>query len=248
MKNLSIDVVSDLHIHEKKHLPKLKKNSDILIIAGDVCSVINPVLIDFFSSLNYDHVLYIPGNHEYYASNWYTTVSKLKNILLQFPNVHLLNDEIITIENITFLGSTLWTDCNKKNPNTMFYVKQYLNDYNFIFKKNDITITPEDTIKQHSKSLKFIKKNIKKVDVIITHHAPASPSIPHKYKHSNINGGFYSDLSNLILDNKINCWIHGHVHDPCDYSLGTTRIIAHPRGYENENNFYKKYNVKTIKI
>src|SRR5690606_35174061 len=29
--------------------------------------------------------------------------------------------------------------------------------------------------------------------------------------------------------------IHGHMHDSCDFTVGTTRIIANPRGYGNEN-------------
>ena len=48
-----------------------------------------------------------------------------------------------------------------------------------------------------------------------------------------MNGGFYSDLSEFILDNpQIVLWTHGHVHQFFDYMIGTTRIVCNPRGYE----------------
>ena len=31
-------------------------------------------------------------------------------------------------------------------------------------------------------------------------------------------------------------WIHGHIHDSHDYTIGNTRVIANPRGYIDELN------------
>ena len=47
-----------------------------------------------------------------------------------------------------------------------------------------------------------------------------------------MNGGYASDLSDLILDNpQIKFWTHGHIHTQFDYMIGTTRILCNPRGY-----------------
>jgi hypothetical protein len=47
-----------------------------------------------------------------------------------------------------------------------------------------------------------------------------------------MNGGYASDLSEDILDNEnIRVWVHGHMHDPVDYKIGETRVLANPRGY-----------------
>lgn len=37
--------------------------------------------------------------------------------------------------------------------------------------------------------------------------------------------GFASNLEDLIIKYQPELWIHGHVHDAVDYSLGKTRLI-----------------------
>jgi len=39
-------------------------------------------------------------------------------------------------------------------------------------------------------------------------------------------------MEDFILDNEnIKVWVHGHMHDPVDYMIGETRVLANPRGY-----------------
>jgi Icc-related predicted phosphoesterase len=48
-----------------------------------------------------------------------------------------------------------------------------------------------------------------------------------------MNGGYASNLENLILDNpQIHAWIHGHIHQRQDYQIGGCRVVANPRGYQ----------------
>jgi uncharacterized protein RhaS with RHS repeats len=55
-----------------------------------------------------------------------------------------------------------------------------------------------------------------------------------------MNGGYYSDLSEFILDHpEIVLWTHGHMHHTFDYNIGDCRIVCNPRGYENSK--YKEY-------
>ncbi|WP_210336812.1 metallophosphoesterase family protein [Aquamicrobium zhengzhouense] len=44
-----------------------------------------------------------------------------------------------------------------------------------------------------------------------------------------------SDLSSLIKAGRPDLWVHGHVHDTFDYRVGSTRVVANPKGYRNEN-------------
>ena len=69
--------------------------------------------------------------------------------------------------------------------------------------------------------------------VVITHHAPSFMSVNDRYKGDTLmNGGYASELGEFILDHEnIKLWCHGHMHDPVDYMIGTTRIVANPRGY-----------------
>jgi hypothetical protein len=47
-----------------------------------------------------------------------------------------------------------------------------------------------------------------------------------------MNGGYASDVSEDILDNEnIKYWVHGHIHDPVDYEVGNCRVMSNPKGY-----------------
>jgi hypothetical protein len=78
--------------------------------------------------------------------------------------------------------------------------------------------------------------------VVITHMAPSFMSVNEKYLHDTVtNGGYASDMSEFILDHdNIKVWVHGHMHNPVDYMIGDTRVLANPRGYvpwESDNGF-----------
>ena len=69
-----IQLASDLHLNcnnnysINKYLV-INNNSNILILNGDICSVYEyDKLVDFFNKIkdSYKHIIYVPGNHEYY--------------------------------------------------------------------------------------------------------------------------------------------------------------------------------------
>ncbi|MEX1193309.1 MAG: metallophosphoesterase, partial [Brumimicrobium sp.] len=83
---------------------------DILILAGDVIPFIEiEKHNDFFDyvSQNFKEVYWIPGNHEYYQYD----ISKRKGSfkIKVRPNVTLLNNSTIVIDNFKLIFSTLWT-------------------------------------------------------------------------------------------------------------------------------------------
>jgi Icc-related predicted phosphoesterase len=92
-------------------------------------------------------------------------------------------------------------------------------------------------VERHADSLRYISDQLSRASdrrvVMVSHHAPSFRSIDPRYRaQREMNGGYASDLSNLILDNpKIKLWIHGHTHSPHDYMIGDTRVLCNPRGY-----------------
>jgi hypothetical protein len=64
-----------------------------------------------------------------------------------------------------------------------------------------------------------------------------------------MNGGYASDLSELILDNpQIVLWTHGHMHDPSDYMVGSTRVVCNPRGYAGHDQQADVFQTKFLDI
>lgn len=59
--------------------------------------------------------------------------------------------------------------------------------------------------------------------------APSAESIPHRYKHELLSAVYASDLEELAV--AAGLWIHGHVHDSVDYTLGKCRVISNSLGY-----------------
>lgn len=253
---MKISLVSDLHLENGyQELP----GGEVLILAGDICEA-RDFKKDFHSTrlldakpgsykwydffykecAKYDRVFYVLGNHEHYQGRFDRTHNELKEILP--ANVRLLENDCEEYRGVLFVGATLWTDCNNNNPLTIHILKYSMNDYRIIknhYVNKDIyyKLTPEYTSSVHRKSrdyIRFIANEKSHMPiVVITHHGPSFMSINEKYKHEmHMNGGYTSDLSELILDHEnIRVWVHGHMHDAVDYVLGSTRVVSNPRGY-----------------
>ena len=204
-------------------------------------------------SFQFPHVIYIAGNHEFYHGKWKASIQHLRDECAKFPNVYFLENDIKTIGEYTFIGCTLWTDCNKGDPLTLHALTDMMNDFKII--RNDehgyTKLRPAHAMYRHQQSIGYIKNIVEgKHDekfVVVGHHAPSKQSTHPKYQNDYLmNGGYSSDLSDFILDHpQIKVWTHGHTHDPFDYMIGSTRIVCNPRGYagwdENADKFTLKY-------
>jgi predicted phosphohydrolase len=231
---------------------------DVLILAGDICEARelrkefhSTKLLDRtpgafpchdffeFELAKYKKVFYVMGNHEHYHGKFWKTKAELESMIPS--NVTLLENQFEEYEGVVFVGATLWTDMNKADPVTMHSMQNFMNDYRVITYHYPQYNTyhkmrPADTVKMHNESKYYIEQTVKnhadKPVVVITHMAPTFESVNWKYKGERSNGAYCSDLSNLILDNpNIKTWVHGHMHDPVDYMVGDTRVLANPRGY-----------------
>lgn len=190
----------------------------------------------------FKNVVYVAGNHEFYHGKYHGGLEDLKNECNNYGNIHYLENETITIDDVKFIGCTLWTDLNDYHPLTEYLVKDCMSDFKVI--KNDHAgyrkLLPIDTVKRHEKSVDYIQKELvystnDKV-VICTHHAPSFLSIDERFKYEKeMNGAYASNLEHIMLDNPcVKVWTHGHMHSHKNYNIGETNIICNPRGYVSE--------------
>jgi len=168
--------------------------------------------------------------------------------------VTLLDKETITIDDVTFIGGTLWTDMNNEDPMTLHAMSGMMNDFRCVLNSNrevnfkDIEgkfrtrpakFSPDDAVVDHKAMLEYIRLVIEgKWDqkfVVVGHHAPSKASTHPRYKDEYLmNGGYSTELSEFILDHpQIKAWTHGHTHEEFDYMIGSTRVMCNPRGYVN---------------
>lgn len=234
-------IMSDLHLeHCFGYRPTEVANEKemTLVLAGDICEFEKiTVLSSFITDMcqRFKYVIYVPGNHEYYNGHLVKSKLKIVNELPNIDNLYILDDKLVTLDGINFIGATLWTDMNNKNPMDMLAVQQGLNDYHKIRTEEYRKILPLDTIDLFEKSVNFIQTALREhpdeANVVVTHHLPCVLSVNEKFKGSPINAGFVSNLTHIIAEGKPLMWIHGHTHDSCDYRLFETRVVCNPRGY-----------------
>ncbi len=115
------------------------------------------------------------------------------------------------------------------------------------FHTRNAKFSPEKSVAEHKETMRLLKEAIdsRPTDkwVVVGHHAPSKQSTKPRYERDVIvNGAYSSDLSEFMLDHpQIKLWTHGHTHHDFDYMIGSTRIVANPRGYiyyeEQADNF-----------
>jgi Icc-related predicted phosphoesterase len=265
---MKIQIQSDLHLEWQKFSPTFQNaGADVLVLAGDICVVnhlyrnpigLKPNIIqkdlraynakiyrEFFNYVNsnWKYVLYVLGNHEFYEGDWNKTENIIREELSVYSNIHILEQTKLVIDNIVFLGTSLWTDMNGEDPLTMMHCKNAMNDYKEISNCSQNVwkrLTPIDTVKKYHESLAWLKcmlQEDKSKTVVISHHAASRQSLHEKYKNDwTTNGAFINNLDNFIIDNPhIALWINGHIHNNFNYFIESTRIISNPHGYPNEN-------------
>jgi hypothetical protein len=182
------------------------------------------------------------GNHEFYHGKFYAGINYMREECAKFPNVYMLEQDTKIIDDVVFVGGTLWTNMNKRDPLTMHAIEGMMNDFRIVRNdhRNYAPMSPLDVAIRHDRTLGYIKLIVEqhkdKKCVVVGHHSPSFQSVHDMYKHETLmNGGYHSDLSEFILDHpQIVLWTHGHTHYPFDYMIGETRIVCNPRGYEND--------------
>jgi Icc-related predicted phosphoesterase len=199
---------------------------------------------DFFKrcSFQFPHVIYIMGNHEFYNGKFYAGIDYMREECAKYSNVYMLEQDMKIIDDVVFVGGTLWTNMNKRDPLTMHAIEGMMNDFRII--RNDYRsyacMSALDVAVRHDRTLAYIKLIVQehkdKKCVVVGHHSPSFQSVHPTYAHETLmNGGYHSDLSEFIMDHpQIKLWTHGHTHHPFDYVIGETRIVCNPRGYEND--------------
>lgn len=249
---MKLQIASDLHL-ERRALEITNTGADTLVLAGDVLcaafldkkspdssSTLYRRFADFLAGVSdsFEHVVYVAGNHEFYGGKWQKTLEILQEHCAQHPNMHFLEGSAVTIDDVTFVGGTLWTDLRNGDPYVLHDIRSRMNDYAAIRDdtKGYTKLKPITTVMRHKKTLAAfdacISESIGKC-VVVSHHAPSFVSVPREYREEfTVNSAYATDLGEFILDRpKIGLWIHGHMHDPVDYMIGSTRVVSNPRGY-----------------
>lgn len=243
-------IFSDLHFEygAREFVHDIPK-ADICICAGDVMdggpSSSIKWLGDWVSHLM--PVVIVPGDTEYARSSLVEGSEAAEDVAANYPNLHFLNNGVVSIDGVRFIGSTLWTDfaIYGSPRDGMLDAKRTSRNFDLI-KTSRVPrkrFSAPQSLKRHRKACAFLEQNLPKAPefttIVITHHAPSLHSLSDDWLDVDLAPSYASNLDRLILCHQPFAWIHGHVHRACDYYVGDTRVICNPRGLPGEGARFK---------
>lgn len=265
-------VASDIHLDgdvegkkfnpESLWRPKEMENdkNTTLILAGDLWE--SNKIISFHGTCwiedvakQFQYVIIVLGNHDYYGGRLGREASRLKEGLAQkgIQNVHVLDNEVIKVGDVKVIGTTLWSSFNQGNELSLRYANEgypnerggfrTLNDMKYIRNETFRKVRAQELMREHRKSILFLNQVAKRESnqekvLIISHHAPSIKAIPEEWKFEAVGdlkwhegGAYASDLEEEKKHWEIDCWIHGHTHEAKQYDWGGTPVLVNPRGH-----------------
>ncbi len=230
---MKLHILNDLHIEFDDFIVP-ETDADAVILAGDIGVGFGG--LEWASKRIPDKpVIYILGNHEFYGHD-IRIVDQLKANAAE--HVHVLDNDEVIIDGTRFLGCTLWTDF--KIDGVAGEIRAILNsksgmaDFSLV-KINSKKFEPEDSVLLHVQSRTWLSDRLEDsfpgATVVVTHHAPSSRSKHPRFEGHSLNPAFMSNLESLMGEDRVQLWLHGHMHDSFDYDVFGTRVVCNPRGY-----------------
>ncbi len=225
---MRIQVISDIHseFHQDGGASFVGRfqepEADVLVVAGDIGTLDGTFHVLEELARLFPHVVCVMGNHDYYHSSIQQVERLSRHFSKKVPNLHVLENDTVTINGQRFVGGTLWFPDSPK----VALRKNGLNDYHLIGGGF------EEWVKGRNKeSVEFLQNSVTSKDVVVTHHIPTSAGVHSRWRNAPLNLFFTCDLSALIQDRQPRLWAYGHTHDSLRFQIGDTLLVCNPFGY-----------------
>ena len=247
---MKIRILSDIHLEFGDYtvLPMDEDKDSVLILAGDVTVASDPTLMrDVFVpfmqrvSAQFEFVVYVLGNHEFYNGNIMEAREIIQKSLdyANIYNVKILEKETWVHKDVAFIGATLWTD-NGMDSLHAPRLWHNMNDSRII-RRGEHRLSTFMVAEDHREAKKYILDEVKYwrktgfKTVVVTHHGISARTTAPEYKDSNLTMFFTSELDTEFEIANPDLVISGHTHIAYDFMLNhprtKTRVVANPLGY-----------------
>lgn len=235
---LRVRIYSDLHV-EFAAQTKLDfegaVDDDLVILAGDIHTKKRGVTWaqDAFSV----PVVYICGNHEFYKGHIDRTLQSMKK-LAAGTNVHVLENESMTIGDLRILGACAWTDFSSKGSvyQSSLEARSVMNDFRLIRAGDEYRrLRIDDVIRRNRQTYDYLSQELARdfdgKTLVVTHHCPLV-EFSGPEKDSELMPAYSNEWPELV--GQADYWVFGHTHHRVDAMVAGCRLISNPRGYPNE--------------
>ncbi len=256
--------LSDLHLESQDFGWRLPRG-DVLIVAGDLChaACLDPARATIYAARqrervlplmeqacrSFAHVLLVAGNHDHYDGVLEDTATLFRRHL---PGVTVLDDEAVDIDDVRFVGSTLWSDLGGADEAGRLRIRKGCGEYFFVKTRGGSgggleKLRPEHTLAAHMRARAAIERALtlpgapKKV--VITHFPPSLKGLNPLFAGNGLDGAYASDLDHWVEGIGAAVWVHGHTHIKRVYRIGPTEMRANCRGFDGRSGAVKGFSV-----
>jgi Icc-related predicted phosphoesterase len=259
---LAFDLISDLHVEtwpEPFDWTGMA-TSMICVVAGDI-SRDRQIVVDTLRHLGncYRAVLYVDGNdeHRYSLQDLGESYKSLAEELEDIPNVVFMQDNVIIIDGIAFLGTNGWWTYDLDDGIDYDQTKLWFQD------RYQVDRTVADGIEAMAlQDFAYLARSVDRLQthqevekiVLVTHTAPLLHLVDHDPEIANTYRLNCTGNSHIIralakdTESKINTWVFGHYHNDIDRVFDGVRFVNNCRGRGNTPWCKSVYNPKRIEI
>jgi len=250
---MAVQILSDLHLEapEGYDVFNITPKAPYLALLGDVGNITTHK-DDYLTFLTvqlrqFRAVLFVPGNHEAYHSNWPDTLDILRTFEQDVHKNESLGEFVLLDRttfwlpgtNVAILGCSLFSSIPAEDE---MAVSMGLNDF---FQTSDWDVGTHN--EAHKRDLAWLNAQVVDLEqsdvkiMILSHWSPSLDvhAIDPRHVGSRITRAFSTDLSDeaCYKSDKVKVWAFGHTHYNCDFTVlregcaGPLRLLANQRGY-----------------
>ena len=183
------------------------------------------------------------ASHEYDGFEFAEAHARLR-ATCQRLGITWLEREVLVIDGVRFIGTTLWTDFEAlaRGQSTMTLQMQALEKAyraaNFYLRRFTATREGEPMLAEQWREVAMdsqqwlraaLAEPFAGTTVVVTHYAPSLRSADPRYGLTPGTAGFCNSLEPLLAQAQL--WVHGHLHCQHDYVEQGCRVVANTLGY-----------------
>jgi predicted phosphodiesterase len=248
---MKIQLMSDLHLEVEDFHPEPALGADVLVLAGDIDS--RWIGLEYFKHWPVP-VIFVAGNHEFDRRDQDSAWPQLRELCQRF-GIHLLEKQSLVLQGfpeVQFLACTRWCDFDllgvELRDKAMRAAKHYLLAARMSRGGKAIdaagvrmmALEAQHWLHHELQRARLWRQQeppkggtsapsgVRKL-VVITHFAPSSKSADPRYGLQPGTAGFCNNDDALMEG--VDLWLHGHLHCPSFYQVGSCQVRANPRGY-----------------
>lgn len=240
--DMQFQYLSDLHLEVLQSYEKYEiiPRAPNLILAGDIGQLCDPGLRLFLRSQcrQFERVLYVLGNHELYTISHEQALeicSDLESDAEMDKRLTILYRKRVEVDDIVILGCTLYSNLDlTRHDDSLMLLSDFTRIKNWSVESHLQAHRADSDWLEEQLLQESLRQGRPRKVLVITHFAPTfvNSSNPAK-RNEKLDSYFATELLSSPTwqgIDLIKAWVYGHTHWPCDFELGSVRVLSNARG------------------